>query len=303
MSQNLIPNPSFEDTLAGGCPTGYPDLDGKCANWLSFRGTPDYMNNCSSVCGYYNQYGHQTPHSGQAYAGFGNYQITLSNLREHIGVQLTSALVVGTKYYLSFYVSSAYTYLYINIASNKTGATLTTYQYSDPNMLGVLPNTSMIYSDSIITDTLNWIKISGSFIADSAYQYLIIGSFYDDNNIDTLNLPYQVVPQASYQYLDDVCLSTDSLYCEIWTGLSEQFSAQNQIQIYPNPASNFIHIKTINEIERIQIVNSIGQILFVLEGERKANAELSLEFLSSGLYYLQIKTKKEFNISVLNIIH
>src|SRR5262245_48626203 len=98
LAQNLVPNPSFEDTL--GCPQGYPDLDTKCQSWHSFRVSPDYINNCSSVCGYYNQYGYQAPHSGDAYAGILEYQVTIPNAREHIGVMLSSSLTIGVRYYL-----------------------------------------------------------------------------------------------------------------------------------------------------------------------------------------------------------
>ena len=169
-SQNLVLNPSFEDTL--GCPEGVPDLDGICKDWVTFRGSPDYFNTCSSNEGFYNTWGYQPAHIGQAYAGFGVYQITISNEREHIGTQLMSQLIIGTKYYLSFYVSMAYTYLYLNIATNKIGALLTTYQYYDPNMTRILPNNDTLFSNIIITDTLNWIKISGSFTKSEGITFV-----------------------------------------------------------------------------------------------------------------------------------
>jgi len=120
---NLVPNPSFEDTL--GCPMGYPDLDDKCKDWTSFRATPDYMNACSAVCGYDNQYGFQEPKSGNAYAGFAAYQVTIPEAREHIAALLTESLEIGIKYYVSFYISAAWNNLLTNIASNKIGALFT----------------------------------------------------------------------------------------------------------------------------------------------------------------------------------
>ena len=299
MSQNLIPNPSFEDTL--GCPQFYPDLDGKCANWMSFRITPDYMNNCSSVCGYYNQYGYQQPHSGNAYAGIAEYHVNLPNTREHIGVQLPAPVIIGTKYYISFFVSPGFNYITANIACNKIGALVTTYQYSDPTGSSTLPNASTIKTDSIIADTLNWYQVFGSFTADSAYQYLVIGNWFDDNNIDTIHFPNQFGNFYSYYYLDDVCLSADSLYAQNWTGIQEQVLNQNNVKIYPNPASGNLKIKSGVSIKQIEIINSLGQIVFTSEEMNGFKINLSVDFLKSGIYLLRLKNVQGFYNSTLII--
>lgn len=88
------------------------------------------------------------------------------------------------------------------------GCTLSTLPYSVGNPFPI-NNQSLFHSDSILTDTVNWIKLSTSFIADSAYQYLIIGNFYDDNNTDTLSV--NNIGNVGYYYIDDVCLTTDSI--------------------------------------------------------------------------------------------
>ena len=289
---NLVPNPSFEDTL--GCPQGYPDLDTKCQNWKSFRYSPDYMNDCSYVCGYYNQYGYQQPHSGMAFAGIATYQLTDSTIREHIGVQLTSPLVIGAKYYVSFFVSPAWNNLLTNIATNKVGALATTSQYSDNNGLLPLPNTCTFYSDSIIKDTLTWHKIFGSFVADSIYQYLVIGIFFDDRFIDTINFPYQLVPQVAYYYIDNVCLCTDSAYAETWTGLENQWLDLNDIKIYPNPIADYFYVKSDIPIQQIELINSLGQIVLTLKVENDFEIKVSSNDLSTDLYFLRIITKNGF---------
>lgn len=301
LTQNLVPNPSFEDTL--GCPSGYPDLDGVCANWKSFRITPDYMNNCSTVCGYYNNYGYQMPNSGEAYAGIATYQGTDSTAREHIGVQLISPLVIGTRYYVSFYVSPAWNNLLTNIATNKMGLLVTTYQYSDPGGLFPLPNACTIYSDSLIKDTLSWYKIFSSFIADSAYQYLVIGNFFDNAFVDTINFPYQVVPQVAYYYLDDVCLSTDSILTQNWTVVTEKNQSMNNVEIYPNPTSNNFNVRSNFIIEQIEILNSCGGVAFISKEFHDFEITLSSFNLPSDLYFLRIKTKNGFFNTKLIINH
>ncbi|MBK6983566.1 MAG: T9SS type A sorting domain-containing protein [Bacteroidetes bacterium] len=299
-AQNLVPNPSFEDTL--GCPQVYPDLDTKCKFWKSFRVTPDYINNCSSVCGYYNQAGYQQPNSGEAYAGFATYQTTIPDSREHIGVQLTTSLTIGTKYYISFYVSSAFN-VQVNVATNKTGALLTTYDYTDNSGSIPLQNTCTFKTDSIIKDTVSWLKITGSFVADSAYQYLIIGNFFDDNNTDTLHLPdlgfgYYV----SYYYLDDVCLTTDSLYAATWTGLHESI-LQNSFNIFPNPANEVVHLQSSQKIDYIEIYNPLGQRMYSKEISGLFNTEVSINDIPSGLYIFKIKSGRYYLSKIVNINH
>lgn len=258
LAQNLVPNPSFEERYA--CPQFYPDLDGVVKEWTSFRGTPDYFHSCSSVCGFNNNWGYQEPQTSEAYAGFTTYHRQISEAREHIGVKLINPLTIGNKYYITFYVSSGYTPLQVNIATNKIGALVTTYPYSDPNSISQLPNNSTIYTNSIISDTVEWIKISGSFIADSAYQYLVIGCFFDDNNIDTLHFPYQVVPQFTYYYLDDVCLSTDSCLCDSCVILP--LSVPNIFTPNQDGINDFFKINGLQNGDKVSVFNRWGQLVF-----------------------------------------
>jgi len=297
---NLVPNPSFEDTL--GCPNGVPDLDGVCKNWVTFRGTPDYFNTCSNNEGFYNSWGYQQAHTGNAYAGILEYASYDYNWKEQLGVQLISPLIINQKYYLSFYISLAYTYLYANVACNKIGALLTTYLYYDPNATSILPNYSTIYTNTIITDTINWTRVSGSFIADSAYQYIIIGSFFDYNHTDTVHLPYQVIPQDCIYYLDDICLTTDSIYNEIWTGLNE-ITIDKSIITYPNPSNGDIHIKSNKIIKEIQITNTIGQTIITENNINSKEINIPKGCLKQGIYIIKIETTKEIIKKKINIIH
>ena len=288
--ENLVPNPSFEDTL--GCPVGYPDLDTKCKFWKSFKGSPDYMNNCSAVCGYNNQFGYQDPHSGKAYAGIAAYLTTIPNLREHIGVQLTNPLIVGTKYYISFYISPGFT-LGTNVVCNKMGALVTTNSYSDPNVLSPLINSCTIKDELIIKDTIQWKKISGSFIADSSYQYLVIGNFFDDNNVDTMHLPDLGVGYFNgYYYIDDICLSTDSVYAETWTGIEDDKAFQYDFEIYPNPTSAEINIRYNQLIQQLELFNLLGEIVIIKTEINVFTTILNLEDLPNNIYFLRIKNKK-----------
>src|SRR5690606_32613561 len=87
-AQNLVPNWSFEDTVA--CPTSLTQID-KAIGWSSYRQSPDYFNSCApvnypqNVSVPTNQWGDQFAKTGNAYAGFVTFTLGASNSREYIG--------------------------------------------------------------------------------------------------------------------------------------------------------------------------------------------------------------------------
>ncbi len=70
---------------------------------------------------------------------------------------------------------------------------------------GVFPANPQItnYENPIITDTLNWIKVSGVFKATGGEQYLTLGNFKYDNETNYRIVQNSTVTKAGY-YIDDV---------------------------------------------------------------------------------------------------
>src|SRR3569832_155596 len=128
--QNLVPNPSFEDTVL--CPDNLDQVN-RAIGWSSFRLTPDYFNLCSGSL--YsdvpqNNFDFQYPRTGHGYGGFFAFT-TSGNYREYIGIQLTQPLIAGNTYYASMYVNRVANTSgqQKNIATNKLGIRFTTIPY------------------------------------------------------------------------------------------------------------------------------------------------------------------------------
>jgi hypothetical protein len=69
------------------------------------------------------------------------------------------------------------------------------------------------------------------------------------------------------------------------TGLSVDEVFANKFEVYPNPTSDYINIKSDENVDSIVLYNSIGQLLL----EKKQNTKLlNVENLKSGLYILKI---------------
>lgn len=254
---NLVPNPSFEDTVY--CPNATNQIDA-CQHWLNFGNSPDYFNACNpfgmSVPN--SVFGFQYAHSGNAMAGIGLYRRPNApsgpNYREFIGVHLNQSLITGQKYFFSCYANFAGHPLNA-VACNKLGVNIYTLPF-DSCCPPPINNSAKLYTDSILTDTVNWLRLEGSFIADSAYSYLCIGNFFTDSNTDTIQLG--LFPDGSYYYIDDVCLTTDSLYNQQWT-LAPELNAMLNFSSWPNPATNFFYMNSFSDKELILITDMLGR--------------------------------------------
>jgi hypothetical protein len=169
-----VPNPSFEDTTA--CPlVGGADQVSQSLGWSAYRETPDYLHKCEGGATDY-----QIPADGEAYCALFSINrgwLGSNNYKEIIGRNLSSPLIVGVKYHISLKVSL---WDVSDCATNNIGVLFTMLPYTFLNPVPI-NNYAHVSSGNIISDTKNWIVISGSFTADSAYRYIAVGSFFADS--------------------------------------------------------------------------------------------------------------------------
>jgi len=104
-SQNLVPNPGFEEYR--NCPRHLGNFQDDVAIWtIPTQGSTDYFHLCSQHMGTPENFnGVQRTVEGEGYAGF--YAYAPDDYREYLQVRLKSPLTAGAEYRLSFYVSLA----------------------------------------------------------------------------------------------------------------------------------------------------------------------------------------------------
>jgi hypothetical protein len=297
VGQNLIPDPSAEDFVE--CPTGLGILETWNPNWQSFRGTPDYFNNCSIGLGSNNPVGFQEPRTGEGYLGLVTFSRNLLNAREYLGVELVQPLITGEDYYLSFYVSRAHQFNAFNLASNNIGALLMTENYLNQQEQGPTPGFADFNVIEVVEDTVNWVHLSYKFVADSAYQYLAFGNFFVDALTDTLRIGGEPDGNVtSYYYFDDFCLTQNSNGCDFTNSINNQSSWE--VSLFPNPCLDRLFIKQKKTIEKIEIYNITGEILESQTLKAVNQASINID-LPSGLYFISLysegkKTTKRFMV-------
>lgn len=279
---NLVPNPSFESYTI--CPNSTAQLN--CTgNWLFGQGSTDYFNSCETtnfVSVPSNLHGFQNAYDGNAYIGMYNYDRVVKTYREPAVTALVQSLLIGQKYHVSFKTVLTIDSFASCCATNKIGALFSTVAFSALNPAPI-HNFAHIYTDSIISDTLNWKTVYGSFIADSAYTYITLGNFFDSLNIQVIDyLNNYQSSTASYYFVDDIKVSTDSMFV---TTTKQNKTKQNSILVYPNPCSNgIINIANVEKLKQLdlEIYDSIGQLVFRYLDLKNLNINVSI--LNEGLY-------------------
>jgi hypothetical protein len=300
---NLVPNPGFEDTIT--CPysglAGIAVLD--CANWYSCRSSPDYWTYCSQVNAIpYLGASYQHAHTGNKMIGFATYttQLAVQGLfREIPGVDLIQSTISGQRYYFSMFINQAYSKIpwVCLLATNKIGLKLTNATYS-PGVPVPINNMADFVDTLFHTDTLGWTKISGSFISNGSFNKLMIGNFFDDAHTDTMNLDNDSVTYQyaeAYYFIDDVCLSTDSLYAATWTGIETAPQTQLIHKVFPNPAQDFLTIDFGSSGAGnciMELYSLDGRLLLKKEELMSVNSQLDIRQFPPGMYLLKINTNK-----------
>lgn len=218
-AQNLVPDPSFEKTTNPQCSyTLKPeDFELLTYHWtLPNLGTSDlFSTTVDSTCLMHcfsksnARLGHQKPRTGKNMAGIITYYKVpsfpdVSDYREYLQIKLSEPLIVGQTYNIEFFVSKAERSRY---ACNNIGAYLSETKINLDSDLQ-LPFNPQVVELNTISDTLNWVKISGSTTIKSQAEYLIIGNFSNDKETTkttTYNgdANFYVWPSA-YYFIDDI---------------------------------------------------------------------------------------------------
>lgn len=293
-SQNLVPNNDFEQYST--CPFTSAQIS-YCNDWQNGGASVDYYNSCdvTNVASVpINVRGFQYASTGNAYIGLITYaldeimdtSISGTDYREPATVELINPLVIGQKYFVSFKAVLTLNDFEACCASNKLGMLFSTVPYTSSNRVPI-NNFAHVYTNEIITDTVNWSTVSGSFVADSAYTYISIGNFYDTTN--TLMIDYHnnyPVSSAAYYYIDDVKVSTDSAYV---VGFQEGFN-HLEFNIYPNPTNGPLIIENLPSDEyEIELYDLSGKLIGNYELD--PTLSINLDLINNGLYIIILKGK------------
>ena len=218
-AQNLVPNPSFEDTIV--CPLNGDILDAQF--WFTPNGySSNLLHSCnpnttgsSGMSTPANHFGFQQPRTGEAYAGIHAVLWANEYNRELLEIGLIDTLEEGKCYEVEFYFSAADTFsssLVTNIGVRFTNDSLLTW-----NLLG------LSYLDDTTTFTSfnydDWYRFSVIYTANGGEQFLTIGNFNFEADNDTIHSNNYNGPMSNlnfcYLYIDDVSVTEYACHTDI----------------------------------------------------------------------------------------
>ena len=301
-SQNLVPNPSFEDSIYGTIESNVGTNIDFAEHWFTPRGgggSSDWF-----LKALYNQfafaipknvYGYQFAKTGNHYAGIhvGDCP-TCYPYREYIEIGLTQSINPARTYYLEFYVCLAErtTYAISNFGvlfSNDSIWTNDIWMGNQPK----IHKLHFEYSGQPIIDTMNWTKISGYFKTnDEGYKFMTIGNFRANDSTIYQYVGYDIL-RLPYYFIDDVLVMDSAQHAQGY-GLSEITNNKKRITVYPNPASDRINIEfqdlQQNPLIEIKFYNSMGALVKSLQiNKNESNVDVS--DLQQGFYIIVVQNK------------
>ena len=289
---NLVPNGGFEEYVE--CPSNYPgNADVYLAEpWFGY--STDYMHACAGYDPFYveaNEY--SSPRTGEAYVMGASYLTIDYNEREYVQVQLISPLEIGELYCVEYYCKL---YSVSGIGIDGMGAFFTenfaewadimyyNWPTGDPAPTKYIVAEAQVISDVIHADTLNYTKVSGSFVAQEAYNYVTLGNFVDDNklNFENVTNPLPAWGGGAAYAIDDVSV----FKCDV--SVAEQASLA---KVYPY--GDQLYIKHLQSSVSIAIYDLRGVLL--AQEEFQTDASYDLSFLPSGMYVYRLHTDEGYS--------
>ncbi len=189
-AQNLVSNGYFE--TYSPCPTATSSQSNMQINyalgWSQSTLSPDYFNSCAGIGN-----GIDVPYSFHGFqqdccggGGFaGGYMFTYNTTndgREYIQTTLNDTVRSGHKYLASMYLVKAdFDY---SIATAGMIFTDTSTYLNWPQ--GFIPATPQVLNNFLLSDTLNWILVQDTFVANGNKTILTIGNFNTSATSDSI---------------------------------------------------------------------------------------------------------------------
>lgn len=212
ISQNLVPNGSFEEFLS--CPGNYSLVaaEFRARDWFSATGgTPDQFHACSrgNAAVPHNWAGVSHAYDGDGYAGiFLWLNNPKNNYREYLQCRLSEPLVKDSTYRVGFrYKLSSYS----RFSVDRIGLLLSDSVVSmrGDQVLARTPTYQIVHDSALTLQTGYWEEAFCAYRAQGGEQYLVIGNFSDNSTTAVYGLQFGDAPEemlrvSAYYYIDDV---------------------------------------------------------------------------------------------------
>ena len=323
-AQNLVPNSSFEDIVS--C----PNMEGQiylAEPWFQpIMCSWGNVNDCSSsdlynVCHVpnppqanvgvpLNDFGYQIARTGNGYAGIGVW--VDNGGRERIEVKLLQTLKENFVYCVSMHVVNKLAVSFGDLTLTNTSNLQ--FLFTPDSLIDNHPSGEVYYTPSvsnpdnhIISDTSNWTKISGCYLAIGNENYLTIGNFYNNSTSFVSNQN----AEGAYYLIDDVGVELyngDNCNCpEFEAFLPTQIDSAYFLPNVFSPNKDGINevwtTNFVEENEYVIILNRWGiEIIRLNINCPNWNGEFLDKPLTEGVYFFKAFIRGEFKTGYIHLV-
>jgi hypothetical protein len=195
------------------------------------------------------------------------YEVNSGGIREYAMVELLQPLEVGQTYTVSFYANAAWNgtdnmFPQHYLASSHIGAlfTMQPRPWSGFDPWPLATGSAHVWHPWIIADTVNWTLVGGTFVADSAYQYLMVGNHFNNLVTDTVTLGPSIQLPKAYTLIDNVCVLQGLEGCPSANGVGEL--ANSEVVLFPNPAIDNLAVVGSRTSAEAAIHDATGRVVW-----------------------------------------
>jgi hypothetical protein len=79
-------------------------------------------------------------------------------------------------------------------------------------------------------------------------------------------------------------------------------SFANELKLYPNPSNSMVTLESNELITRVEISNTLGQVMLIDNGPVASKKSLNLKDLPKGLYLIKVYNYDNFAVKQLSLI-
>ncbi|MAC94921.1 MAG: hypothetical protein CMC96_05415 [Flavobacteriales bacterium] len=289
-SQNLVPNPSFEDTV--NLPNGRFNYIG----WENNLGSPDYFSPYldspfEAFRPPNNLRGYEYAYEGVAYFGFVVFYQGVADDKEYMQTELLDTLIAGRKYEVEFYLSLADSFHWALAPEDIQVAFRKNLLPDDSG--NALRRLSPAYASDTAWNATNkagWEKFHYTYTALGGEKTIVIGCFKDNSQNTITNVGNGgnsvFYLKGSYYFIDKISVQAK----DTTIGLKEN-TLKTQIKLYPNPAKErfYVAYSGSKPLNHFRLYNLSGKLVSFERRRTNDLHEFAIGHLPVGMYLLEVE--------------
>ncbi len=171
----------------------------------------------------------------------------------------------------------------------------TTNQNATPFAPTIDPGDSIILGYNLYHGTdfgTIWSQVNTDLILDTSYTDQVFVPFIDE----------------IYYYTTavfDACesISSNTRVVSIYYGPSIDEHSTGSLLLYPNPATDFIVVKSTSPITSLEVRNFLGQTVYCHPDLNTESIEINVENLPSGIYFVSVTTRQGIQMRKIVVSH